>query len=287
MGASLGGKGAMSEINMTPLIDIVLVVLIIMMVNIPIQIERMGVKMPSSIKAPPKTDMPTEQLVLAIYAKDEERDVYPVALNRMLMEEDQLFYEITRRLKPMAKKRVFVDAHPDVPYGKVVDMIDLCREAGAGQTLADIGQFSAEDQAKFDPYFGVGLAKMKESGPLIWNSVAPGSRPRGITVGNPVVVGYMTEIKADKAIKPHKGKILGCYNRALTENPELSGRGMLRINVGPDGKQMEGAKMTSVNLKSDTLKTCIEDEVLPLIEFEPLGPQKTAAVQYPVLFSPG
>jgi len=49
MGAQLGTKGAISDINMTPLIDIVLVVLIIMMVNIPIQIEEMGLKLPSNV----------------------------------------------------------------------------------------------------------------------------------------------------------------------------------------------------------------------------------------------
>jgi biopolymer transport protein ExbD len=60
MGAKLGGGGgAVSDINMTPLIDIVLVVLIIMMVNMPIQIEEMGVKLPGvSDKPPPRTDTP-------------------------------------------------------------------------------------------------------------------------------------------------------------------------------------------------------------------------------------
>ena len=67
MGAALHKKGAMSDLNLTPLIDIVLVVLIIMMVNIPIQIEEMGVKLPSSITPPPQTETPPEQLVIAIY----------------------------------------------------------------------------------------------------------------------------------------------------------------------------------------------------------------------------
>ena len=44
MGAQLGGSGAFNDINMTPLIDIVLVVLIIMMVSIPIQVNELGVK---------------------------------------------------------------------------------------------------------------------------------------------------------------------------------------------------------------------------------------------------
>ena len=69
MGAQLGNSGAFSDINMTPLIDIVLVVLIIMMVNIPIQIEEMGLKLPSPLPPPPPPDVPVEQLVIAIIVR--------------------------------------------------------------------------------------------------------------------------------------------------------------------------------------------------------------------------
>ena len=68
MGAQLGGSGGFSDINMTPLIDIVLVVLIIMMVNIPISVNRLGVKLPGN--GPPPETMVTpdlEQLAIAVY----------------------------------------------------------------------------------------------------------------------------------------------------------------------------------------------------------------------------
>ena len=105
MGAKLGG-GGFDDINMTPLIDIVLVVLIIMMVNIPISVEEMGVKLPGRQDAPRVDQPPADQLVIAVY---EDGDL---ALNRKIMQEESLFYEITRRLRPMAKKNVFIDAHP-------------------------------------------------------------------------------------------------------------------------------------------------------------------------------
>ena len=146
MGAKLGGGGGgFNEINMTPLIDIVLVVLIIMMVSIPIQVNRLGVKVPNpEAEAPPTPPEPTEQLALAIY--DDGR----IALNRKVLVQDSsilldpnapasekdaalfsLGAELTQRLKSARKKNVFIDAHPDVNFGIVVDMMDLARESGA------------------------------------------------------------------------------------------------------------------------------------------------------------
>ena len=131
MGAQLGSKGSFNDINMTPLIDIVLVVLIIMMVNIPIQVNEMGVKLPSKTeKLPPETQNKPQQLVIAIYENGD------LALNRKLIAEEPLFFEMTRRLRNMEKKNAFVDAHPTVNYGRVVDMMDLAREAGAAKSLS-------------------------------------------------------------------------------------------------------------------------------------------------------
>ena len=113
MGAQLGSKGAFGEINMTPLIDIVLVVLIIMMVNIPIQIEEMGVKLPGqkTTNKPPNPN--SEQLVVMLY------DDGKVALNRRAMSEDKMLYEITRRLRPKTKKDVYIDAAAGVVAAEI------------------------------------------------------------------------------------------------------------------------------------------------------------------------
>ena len=158
--------------QMTPLIDIVLVVLIIMMVNIPIQVNEMGVKLPTKTTQPPPTTQKPQQLVIAIYEDGS------TALNRKLISEDNLFFEVTRRLRNMEKKNIFVDAHPAVNYGLVVDMVDMSREAGAVK---------------------VGFAKLKESGPAPAVSVDSGALPRGVHPGNPSVVGAMDQVTADKA----------------------------------------------------------------------------------------
>lgn len=268
MGAAVGQKGAFNDINMTPLIDIVLVVLIIMMVNIPIQIEEMSLKLPSPIPPPtPPPDTPSEQLVIAMY--DDGR----VALNRAVSSEQNMLYEMTRRLRSMPNKNVFIDAATKVPYGRVVDMVDLARNAGAAN---------------------VGLAKMKPEGPLPPTSVAAGSgMPRGIFLGSPLVRGEMTEKKADDAIQPLKGALTQCYLQRLAANGGLTGSHTVYVEVGPQGEigseTVDYLKVPYVEkdeVGDAELKACVEG-VVKQLKFAPLGDGKTCWIRYPLLYSPG
>ena len=261
MGAQLGsGGGAMSDINMTPLIDIVLVVLIIMMVNIPIQIEEMGLKLPGQKTTTTPPNPNSEQLVIALY-EDET-----LALNRRAMAEDKMLYELTRRLRPMSKKNVFVDAHESVNYGLVVQAVDLARRAGASN---------------------VGLTKMKPEGPLPPTSVDQGAGiPRGIYLGSPLVAGEMTEKRADAVIQPLKGKLQACYIQRLGARPELTGDYTVYVEVGPQGELLNEPSVEKDNVGDLDLRDCIV-AVLPELRFQPLGEQKTAWIRYPILFSPG
>lgn len=279
MGAAVGQKGAFNDINMTPLIDIVLVVLIIMMVNIPIQIEEMGLKVPGPpLAEPPPPCADCEQLVLALY-EDGKLSAMGVsgigmALNREVMTEQTALFEMTRRLRSMAKKDVFIDAAAGVPYGKVVEAVDLAREAGAAN---------------------VGLAKMKDAGPLEPVRVHAGTMPRGIFIGSPLVRGGITEKKADEAIQPLKAAMTQCYFTALGSNPSLTGTIGLYFEVGPNGETgfQEEAKsyLKPPSIEKDDvgdggLHTCMEG-LLPQVKFEALGEGKTAWIRYSILFSPG
>jgi biopolymer transport protein ExbD len=266
MGAALGGKGGFNDINVTPLIDIVLVVLIVMMVNIPIQIEEMGLKLPSSQLTPPPDVPITDQLVIAVYAPESEGAEPKIALNRRIMGEEEMKYEITRRLRPMANKNVFIDAHHDVLYERIVDMVDLARAAGAAQ---------------------VGLAKMKEEGPLPATEVSSGAgMPRGILLGSPQVRGEITEVVADESIQPLKGNIEQCYMQRLGANPTLTGSIGVYAEVGPQGELLTPPTIESDSTGDPELGKCILP-LLPNLRFRPLGEGKTAWVRYPILFSPG
>jgi|1048.fasta_scaffold25212_3 biopolymer transport protein ExbD len=130
MGAKVGGsKKGMDEINVTPLIDVVLVLLIIFMVMTPKKIQNMASNLPpedTEEPPPPPPDKPPDQLMLAVYADG------TTALNLEPYTSDDALRDILeRRLAAKDKKTVFVDAHPDAPYGRVVSVMDLARDAGA------------------------------------------------------------------------------------------------------------------------------------------------------------
>ncbi|MCB9664945.1 MAG: biopolymer transporter ExbD [Alphaproteobacteria bacterium] len=258
MGAQLGGKGAMAEINMTPLIDIVLVVLIIMMVNIPIQVEKMGVKLPAQVEnqIPPKE--PTEQLVIMAYEDG------TLALNRAAMPEDQIFGEITRRLRPKEKKIVFVDAHPRLLWERVMDVVDLAREAGA---------------------VTVSLARLKAEGPAAPTSAYEGAMPRGALPGTPRVGGEITEKAADEVLQAGLGRFQACFEAALGRRAGLTGRVIVQVDVGPSGEIM-GTELVTSTAEDAELEACMVD-ALQGLSFPALGDQKTARIQYPFLLSPG
>ena len=162
MGAKVGGsKKGMDEINVTPLIDVVLVLLIIFMVMTPKKIQNMASDLPpidDEEPPPPPPDKPPEQLMLAIYADGSTAlNLEPYAANADATLKDIL----TRRLRSKDKKTVFVDAHPDAPYGRVVRVMDLAREAGADK---------------------IGMADMKDEGParLEPGAVLPGAAPAAV-----------------------------------------------------------------------------------------------------------
>jgi biopolymer transport protein ExbD len=164
MGAKVGGsKKGMDEINVTPLIDVVLVLLIIFMVMTPKKIQNMASNLPpedTEEPPPPPPDKPPDQLMLAVYADG------TTALNLEPFTSDDALRDILeRRLAAKDKKTVFVDAHPDAPYGRVVSVMDLARDAGADKIgfadLKDEGPVRVE----FSASLGVTLPSAAPAGP--------------------------------------------------------------------------------------------------------------------------
>jgi len=139
MGAKVGGgKGANADINVTPLIDVVLVLLIIFMVLTPRTIEEMTANLPSKTETAKKKDDKKDQLLVAVYEDGS------AALNLKKLDDREIWSQLRKRLRAKEKKVVFVDAHPNLNYGRVVQMMDLVKDAGADR---------------------VGLARLKDEGP--------------------------------------------------------------------------------------------------------------------------
>ena len=127
MGMSTGGSkgGAQSEINVTPLVDICLVLLIIFMVMLPKNVPEISVRIPPESKQRQKPLQQNENLVLGL-TKDGA-----VTLNRTPVDKALLGDQLKKQLEFRDKKVIFVNFDDDANYGVAVEILDLAKRSGA------------------------------------------------------------------------------------------------------------------------------------------------------------
>jgi biopolymer transport protein TolR len=124
MGASSAGEYK-SDINITPLVDVVLVLLIIFMVITPL------LQMGYDVKVPPKTNQPTPPTPptdLMIVSLTPQNKIY---LNKEEVNAQTLSLRLTEILKNRASKTIFFSGDDASNYGEVIKVMDICRSAGA------------------------------------------------------------------------------------------------------------------------------------------------------------
>jgi biopolymer transport protein ExbD len=120
-----GGKGAKSEINVTPLVDVCLVLLIIFMVMVPRNVPEISVRIPPESKQKQIKPPSEEPLVIGLSEDG------AITLNRNPIEKTKLATEIERQLEFRDKKVIFIDFDDKARYGDAVDLLGVAKEAGA------------------------------------------------------------------------------------------------------------------------------------------------------------
>ncbi len=134
MSMSVGGKkGAMADINITPYIDILLVLLIIFMVITPVRQMDLDVKVPQT--SDEKTSV-VDPNVIVVSIGESAR----IAINQEETNIAQLGAKLQEIYSKRANKNMFVSASSKLPYGDVVKIIDIAKGAGVG----DIGLLTEE-----------------------------------------------------------------------------------------------------------------------------------------------
>ncbi|HET6610546.1 MAG TPA: biopolymer transporter ExbD [Kofleriaceae bacterium] len=133
MGISTGGssKGAKSDINITPLIDVVLVLLIIFLVTMPVKMRHISIEVPRELEA---DEVPVEQVSnpISILAKVDGTVVVYNGANEEVVNRVDLAGSLRTMLdQKKTQKAVFVDFEPDLEYGEVVSVMDTVMGAGA------------------------------------------------------------------------------------------------------------------------------------------------------------
>ena len=130
MAMDLGGgkRGVKSDINVTPLVDVMLVLLIIMMLVAPMLQQGVSVRLPTAANTVDKPEQ-QGQTVIAIAAN---KQTY---LNAKLIKEGELGTKVIELLENKLEKIVLIKADEAVEYGAVMGAMDQLRQAG----VEDIG----------------------------------------------------------------------------------------------------------------------------------------------------
>ena len=147
MGMSTGGssEGAVPHINVTPLIDVLLVLLIIFMVISPLKPSRFEAKVPAEPKDQQNVEVKPNPLTLVVAINRDTRGITlnndsagtvddPTPLTNRLLEifkqreNNGVFREGTNQVE----KTIFIKSPKSVRYGDVVKVIDAAKIAGAG-----------------------------------------------------------------------------------------------------------------------------------------------------------
>ncbi|MFQ5904547.1 MAG: ExbD/TolR family protein [Candidatus Binatia bacterium] len=116
------GEELKAEINVTPLVDVVLVLLIIFMVVTPLLKREVPVELPLADHSRETKDLSQMTLTLAADGT--------LLLNGKNLPSEVLVARLEAIYANRADKTIFLEADRHLPYGRVVDVMDDCREAG-------------------------------------------------------------------------------------------------------------------------------------------------------------
>jgi len=122
IGSRGSDRSAMSQINVTPLVDVMLVLLIIFMVTAPMMQQGVLVNLP---KADTKALNPQETTV--VVSIDRSGRLF---INSSEVPGGELTAKLTAMFATRSKKEVFLKADKDVPYGEVIRAMAEIKGAG-------------------------------------------------------------------------------------------------------------------------------------------------------------
>jgi biopolymer transport protein TolR len=131
-----GNRGTMSQINVTPLVDVMLVLLIIFMVTAPMMQQGVQVNLP---KAQAKALSAREETVVVSIDKNGR-----VFINSAEISPGELKSRLSSMFENKTKKEVFLKADRTVPYGEVVKTMAEIKGAG----IERLGMVTEPSQGK-------------------------------------------------------------------------------------------------------------------------------------------
>lgn len=125
MAFTTGGRGVKSDINMTPMIDVLLVLIIIFMVITPLTPHGLEALVPQPPPPNQKPNLADQRTVVIVINKDKSLEI-----NNEPTTEDKLGSRLEEIFKTRAERVVFVKGDPDLEFAPVARAIDIAHGAG-------------------------------------------------------------------------------------------------------------------------------------------------------------
>ena len=116
-------KGAMSEINVTPLVDVMLVLLVIFMITAPLMLNGIKLQLPKTKETNP-INLTTRQIVLSFTRTGD------IFLGKDKILKDELIKEIKLQFKESKTDTLFLRADFGVRYGQVAKLMSFLKRGG-------------------------------------------------------------------------------------------------------------------------------------------------------------
>lgn len=136
-----GNNGQMmSDINVTPLVDVMLVLLIIFMVTAPMMMQGVDVSLPQATAEPLESEK--EHLIVTIDTKNQ------VFINDFQVTVDGLGEKLEKILEGRSDREVYLKADKAIPYGTVVQVMAAIKGAGVEKLgmVTEPADFEKENQ---------------------------------------------------------------------------------------------------------------------------------------------
>lgn len=127
MGFNLGNKkGAISEINVTPFVDVILVLLVIFMITAPLMLNGIQLELPKTQEVN-RINLNTQQVILS-FTRTEE---FFLGNDKIL--EEELLEEIGKRFEENKTQVLFLRADHGLAYGRVARLMSFLKRGGITQ----------------------------------------------------------------------------------------------------------------------------------------------------------